>query len=34
MKAPITVADVLNSRMIAYPFRICNAASSPTVAAR
>ena len=22
MKAPITVADVLNSRMIAYPFRI------------
>ena len=25
-KAPITVEDVLNSRMIAYPFHLCSAA--------
>jgi acetyl-CoA acetyltransferase len=32
-KEPITVEDVLNSRMIAYPFRLCSVASSPTAAA-
>ena len=32
MKKPITVEDVLNSKMIAYPFPSCNAAWSPMAA--
>ena len=33
MKKPITVEDVLNSKMIAYPFRILQCCPSPTAAA-
>jgi hypothetical protein len=33
-KTSITVEDVLNSRMIAYPFRYCGASWRPMAAAR